>query len=71
MVDASDAACVLIASASIGAGKQFDLNEVQRWSADVNHDGIVNASDAAIILIYAAEHGAGTFSGSFEEYVNR
>ena len=37
---------------------------------DFNHDGEVNASDASIILIYAAEHGAGTFSGSFEEYVN-
>ena len=40
-----------------------------KW--DFNHDGEVNASDAAIILIYAAEHGAGTFSGTFEEYVNR
>ncbi len=37
---------------------------------DFNHDGEVNASDAAIMLIYAAEHGAGTFSGTFEEYVN-
>ena len=43
----------------------------QQLYGDFNHDGEVNASDAAIMLIYAAEHGAGTFSGTFEEYVNR
>ena len=40
-------------------------------NGDFNKDGVVNASDASIILIYAAEYGAGTFSGTFEEYVNR
>ena len=57
-VNASDAACVLIASASLGAGNETDLSEPQRWSADVNHDGSVNASDAALILQQAAENGA-------------
>ena len=38
---------------------------------DFNGDGIVNASDATVILLYAAEYGAGTFTGTFEEYVNR
>ncbi|MBR3629738.1 MAG: hypothetical protein IKN55_04610 [Oscillospiraceae bacterium] len=38
---------------------------------DFNHDGVVNASDATVILLYAAEYGAGTFTGTFEEYVNR
>ncbi len=43
----------------------------QSLYGDFNGDGIVNASDASVILIYAAEYGAGTFSGTFEEYVNR
>ena len=43
----------------------------QHLYGDFNGDGIVNASDASVILIYAAEYGAGTFTGTFEEYVNR
>ncbi|MBR3629739.1 MAG: hypothetical protein IKN55_04615 [Oscillospiraceae bacterium] len=43
----------------------------QQLYGDFNGDGIVNASDATVILIYAAEYGAGTFTGTFEEYVNR
>ena len=38
---------------------------------DYNRDDVVNASDAAIVLIYSAAKGAGTFTGTFEEYVNR
>ena len=45
--------------------------EAKPLYGDFNGDGIVNASDASVILIYAAEYGAGTFSGTFEEYVNR
>lgn len=40
-------------------------------NGDFNKDGVVNASDAATILIYSAQYGSGTFSGTFEEYVNR
>ncbi len=45
--------------------------EAKPLYGDFNGDGIVNASDASVILVYAAEYGAGTFTGTFEEYVNR
>ncbi|MCR4646213.1 MAG: dockerin type I repeat-containing protein [Oscillospiraceae bacterium] len=58
-INASDAALVLIAAASIGAGKESGLTEAQTKRADLNGDRIVNASDAAIILQYAALVGSG------------
>ena len=68
-VNASDAARVLIASASIGAGNQSALSEAQRWSADVNRDGNINASDAALILMYSADRGAGNNVANLVDYV--
>ncbi|MCR4644158.1 MAG: endonuclease [Oscillospiraceae bacterium] len=59
IVNASDAALILIAAASIGAEGSSGLNAAQEQAADVNGDGIINASDAAIVLIYAAAAGAG------------
>ena len=59
IVNASDAALILIAAASIGAGEDAGLTDAQKAAADVNHDGSVNASDAAIVLIYSAAVGAG------------
>lgn len=54
IINASDAAEVLIAAAMTGAGRSIDTDT----SWDVNLDGTVNASDAACILIYAAQAGA-------------
>ena len=57
--------------------KEYPIKEIRvdlpcgEVFGDFNGDGIVNASDASVILIYAAEYGAGTFTGTFEEYVNR
>ncbi|MCR4645245.1 MAG: hypothetical protein K5695_07535 [Oscillospiraceae bacterium] len=65
-VNASDAAKVLIAAASLGAGEGSGLTDDQIYCADVNFDGIVNASDAAQILIYAAYIGAGGTATLFE-----
>lgn len=59
IVNASDAAQILIAAAVIGAGQDSGLTEAQKNAADVNHDSSINASDAAVILIYAAAIGAG------------
>ncbi|MCR4647288.1 MAG: leucine-rich repeat protein [Oscillospiraceae bacterium] len=60
VVNASDAALVLIASAIIGAGDASGLTESQKKAADVNADGSINASDAACILQFAAVRGSGT-----------
>lgn len=58
-IDASDAACVLNASAVFGAMGTQTLGPRQQQAADLNADGICNASDAALILQYAAHAGAG------------
>ena len=58
-VNASDAAQVLIAAASAGAGNGYGLDDAHLAAADVNGVDGVNASDAALILIYAAVEGAG------------
>ena len=59
IVNASDAAKILIAAAAAGAGGDYGLTEAQMAAADLNGDNIVNASDAALVLIYAAYVGAG------------
>ncbi|MCR4647220.1 MAG: leucine-rich repeat protein [Oscillospiraceae bacterium] len=69
IVNASDAAKVLIAAAAMGAGEASGLTDAQMTAADVNGDGIVNASDAAIILIYAAAVGAGQEDVKITDFV--
>ncbi|MCR4644825.1 MAG: leucine-rich repeat protein [Oscillospiraceae bacterium] len=69
VVNASDAAKVLIAAAVIGAGKDPGLTDAQKKAADVNGDGTTNASDAAIILQYAAYIGAGNPEMTLAEYM--
>lgn len=59
VVDASDAALVLIYAADKGAGRNPELSSGAQTAADVNRDSSVNASDAALILIYSAMAGAG------------
>ena len=68
-INASDAAKVLIVSATIGAGKDPGLIDAQKKAADVNGDGATNASDAAIILQYAAYIGAGNPEMTWAEYL--
>ncbi|MBR3629814.1 MAG: hypothetical protein IKN55_04990 [Oscillospiraceae bacterium] len=68
IVNASDAAQILIAAAKIGAGGESGLTAEQMSVADVNHDSVVNASDAAIVLVFAAYIGAGG-SGTLEAYL--
>ena len=58
-VNASDAAQILIAAASMGAGGASGLTAEQEAAAEVNGDTIINASDAAVVLIYSAAIGAG------------
>ena len=69
LINASDAAQVLIAAASIGAGNEGGLTENQMLAANVNGDENVNASDAAIILVYAAALGAGDTDAKITDYV--
>ncbi|MCR4644450.1 MAG: leucine-rich repeat protein [Oscillospiraceae bacterium] len=68
-VNASDAAVVLIAAASIGATNESNLTYAQEQAANVNGDNAINASDAAIILQYAAALGANAFTGTLQEYL--
>lgn len=67
LVNASDAAKLLILSAEVGAGNIPAFPEELR--ADVNGDGAKNAADAAVILQYAAYAGAGG-TLAFENFVN-
>ncbi|MBP0972473.1 MAG: leucine-rich repeat protein [Oscillospiraceae bacterium] len=69
IVNASDAAVILIAAAAMGAGGESSLNEAQMQAADVNKDENVNASDAAIVLIYAASVGAGNTDAKITDFV--
>ena len=59
MVDASDAAQILIAAARMGTGSDSGFSDAQLTAADVNADGAVDASDASFILQYAAYTGSG------------
>ena len=65
IVNASDAALVLIAAAAVGAGDASKAIDIEK--ADINGDKTVNASDAALILIYSAAVGAG-YDGTLQEY---
>ena len=55
IVNASDAAQVLITAAIIGSGDDSGLTFSQEKAADFNGDGMINASDATGILCYAAK----------------
>ena len=68
LINASDAALVLIAAAKLGAGTDPGLTEVQASNANVNGDETINATDAAIILIYAAAVGAGKEVGDIRDF---
>ena len=59
LINASDAAQVLIHSASVGAGNAGTLTKLQAMTGNVSRDFQINATDAARILIYAAIEGAG------------
>ena len=59
VINASDAARVLVASANMGSGQESGLTDRQSILADYNQDGKVNALDASGILVYSAEQGAG------------
>lgn len=69
-VNASDAAQILIAAASLGAGKDSGLTAEQKAAADVNGDGAINASDAAIVLMYAAAVGGGNTDAKLSDFVH-
>ena len=70
VIDASDAAQVLVAAARQGSGLDSGLTEGQKKAADINHDNKIDASDAAYILQYAAEKGAGVFFGTLSDFMN-
>ncbi|MBQ4464968.1 MAG: hypothetical protein II916_03280 [Oscillospiraceae bacterium] len=59
VVDASDAAVVLVAAARLGATGSDGLTGSQRAASDVNADGTTDASDAAVILSFSAYAGSG------------
>lgn len=59
LVNAKDAAGVLVEAAQVGAGLSTGFTKAQAAAADFNSDGAVNAKDAALILTRAAAIGAG------------
>ena len=61
MINASDAATMLIYAASTGSGSATaQIDSLQEVSFDYNDDGVINASDASSVLILSAQQGAGT-----------
>ena len=69
-INASDAAQVLIAAASIGAGNGSGLTAEQEAASDIDHDGSINATDAAIILMYSAAVGAGQTDVTISDFIS-
>ncbi|MBP0972279.1 MAG: hypothetical protein J5851_00065 [Oscillospiraceae bacterium] len=69
VVNASDAASVLIEAAAVGAGMETGFTERQITAADVNRDGTVNASDAAVVLVYASAVGSGDRYARISDFV--
>ena len=59
IVNAEDAAEVLVSAAKEGAGAVTELTDAQKTAADVNEDGRFDAADASVILRYAAVLGTG------------
>ncbi len=59
LVDASDAAYVLIAAANLGVGEPSGMTAAQEAAADVDQSSTIDAADALCILGYAAYCGAG------------
>jgi len=58
MIDAADAAKILIYAAESGSGQNPEIpDEEFLLRSDYNQDGEINAVDAADILVYAAENG--------------
>ena len=71
IIDASDAAWILLAAAKEGSGQENAvLTEAQKKAADINLDGLIDAVDAAYILQYAVQNGSGDFSGSLSDFIN-
>lgn len=58
VINAVDAAEVLIESAAIGSGSSSTFSQRTRTAADFNGDGVVDTVDAAAILSYSAGMGA-------------
>lgn len=59
IINASDAAVLLMAAAVSGSGADSGLTDAQIAAADLNADGALDAQDAALILQYAAYMGTG------------
>lgn len=58
-VDSSDAADILLYSATLGADSQMPLTTAQQNAGDLNFDGVVDVIDAANVLVYSAQKGTG------------
>ena len=69
IINASDAAKILVAAAQIDAGYASGLTPQKELAANVNGDANINASDAAVVLIYAAAVGAGQTDAKLTDFV--
>lgn len=59
LIDAVDAAAVLIEYANLSTGKDSTLSDEQKKIADINGDGLIDAVDATFILRYYAKISTG------------
>ncbi len=69
-INATDAAEVLVAAASIGANMGSGLTVEQETAANVNGDASINATDASIILQYAVAVGSNVPNVKLEDFIS-
>lgn len=69
VVNAVDAAYILVTSAAIAVSSEIELSEEQYYASDTNRDGVIDASDAAPVLVYSACVGTGSGGVDFESFM--
>ncbi len=71
LVDAEDAALILVDAVAIGSEGMSTFTEAQFSAADVDGSGTHDATDAAAILVYSTAYGTGVTTDDFQTYLEK
>ncbi|MDE5753217.1 MAG: hypothetical protein K2H89_01530, partial [Oscillospiraceae bacterium] len=69
VVNAEDAALILVQSATLGAGQDNPFSEEAQKVSDVNGDSLINAGDASAVLLYAASVAISSTTSSLPIFI--
>ncbi len=69
VVNAMDAAAILVNAAAIAVNNDSSFTTQQFYAADTNNDGVLNASDAAPILVFSAATATGEVPNDFAAFM--